>query len=637
MFISSVYSLNITNLTETPAATGRKTSLGLGTLIGVLIVCALAIWTKWDKLPSLLSGDSPWWLHEVSRFAWGEMPYRDFYWPYGPLSIAVFSYPMRWFGVRFETAQIVIDALSLIIVFLYWRILRYLLPARLHFPALLLLVAVGATAQTYFSLFSIQSYTPSVHVAAIGMFLMLLGIFRQLDRGSDAWTVWIIVLGAWISWLGKQETLLASVILIFLLAVFDRPLSVKRYLVLSVFCFAPPVLIYAGVLREAGVRKSLACLQAFGLATTACPWWPTGLGVLGAFSALGEAIIAIAFASLFDLGRWRTALGRKYALLWIAAALGLSAYLTFEWVLWSRLLFGPGPFLKRAIDTAPELLSSSAVLRPVLWCTILYWLYLAVLGLRSGLRLSKDRLQLLLLITVPVVMGIRSLFGTILVNWPEVPAIVYPFLLMVAPYLLLRVLHVPYRQPFRLFAGNRQIPVWIAGSLMVMYAVLRIAGAYSGTLTNSQFTPLSTASGFVLDKDGAVDLQIYEYVMRNTTPSDTILEMPFGGGMTVATGRRSPIYSTLFFQLRPPPYVQEEDVRRIREHPPQVIITPEGEHLGSTFGVKGNVGCEFPHFVWQPNRLSWDPAYVLPVTRYIEQNYRMDRKIGKWLLWRPVR
>lgn len=92
--------------------------------MGLCIVRALAIWTKWAKLQTLLSGDSPWWLHEVARFAWGEIPYRDFYWPYGPLSIAVFSYPMRWFGVRFETAQIVMDVLSLIIVVIYWRIPR---------------------------------------------------------------------------------------------------------------------------------------------------------------------------------------------------------------------------------------------------------------------------------------------------------------------------------------------------------------------------------------------------------------------------------------------------------------------------------------------------------------------------------
>src|SRR4051812_48844925 len=118
---------------DQPTPGYTKRILDAGPLLGAVGVCAVAAWTKWVKLYSLISGDSGWWLHEVARQAWGDVPYRDFYWPYGPLSMAVFSYPMRWFGVRFEVAQITIDILSVVIVILYARIMRYLMPPPLHF------------------------------------------------------------------------------------------------------------------------------------------------------------------------------------------------------------------------------------------------------------------------------------------------------------------------------------------------------------------------------------------------------------------------------------------------------------------------------------------------------------------------
>jgi hypothetical protein len=604
-------------------------------LIGLCAICGITVWTKWVKLVSLLFMDSAWWLHEAARFAWGDVPYRDFYWPYGPLSIAVLSYPMRWFGVRFDVAQIVLDILSVVIVVLFTRVMRYLLPPPLHLVTAILFVCIGATAQTYFSLFSILSYTPSVHVGALGMLLLLLGLFRYLDGGFTPLTVGIIALGTWICCLGKQETFLASIALLILLAICDRRLPVARYLWLGGLCIAPPMIIYFLLMAEAGPGKFLACVQAFGLATNACPWWPTGLGILGAFSALGQASVVMAFSTLINRERWRQALGRRLAWLWIAAALGTAFYLKFEWRLWSMLVSGSGSFFKRATDAAPELLSSSAILRPAMWCSILYWLYLVWVGVRSGFRFLKDDLRAFLLLTVVVVMGVRSLFGSILVSWPEVPAIAYPFLLLAGPYLLFRCLRYPYPQSPGL-AGNEWIPAALTGSLMLLYAIVRLAGGYAGFLSDRHFIRLHTQAGDVRLKEGSVESQIYDYVMRNTAPTDSILEVPFGGAMQVATGRRSHLYSTLFIQLRPPSYIRAFDLQAIQRHPPEVVIAPDEEHLGTTFGIKGRVGCAFPDLVWQPDRISWDPVYVLPIIQYIEQHYRVDQKIGPWLLWRPL-
>ncbi len=69
-----------------------------------------------------------------------------------------------------------------------------------------------------------------------------------------------------------------------------------------------------------------------------------------------------------------------------------------------------------------------------------------------------------------------------------------------------------------------------------------------------------------------VEKPILEYVLQNSTPRDTILELPFGGGMSFATGRNQPTYSTLFIQLRPSKAIQMEDFKRLTARPPAVVI-----------------------------------------------------------------
>ena len=43
----------------------------------LLAVCAVIAWLRWAKLDELLWGDPVHWLHETSRVAAGELPYRD--------------------------------------------------------------------------------------------------------------------------------------------------------------------------------------------------------------------------------------------------------------------------------------------------------------------------------------------------------------------------------------------------------------------------------------------------------------------------------------------------------------------------------------------------------------------------------
>jgi hypothetical protein len=180
---------------------------------------------------------------------------------------------------------------------------------------------------------------------------------------------------------------------------------------------------------------------------------------------------------------------------------------------------------------------------------------------------------------------------------------------------------------------------WHAGlftsMVLVGYALIRLVGGYVPLLSNATFPTVSTPAGTIGLKMSAIEKPILDYVLENSAPTDTILELPFGGGMSFATGRRQPTYSTLFIQLRPSEAIQAEDLRRVTAYPPAVVIARDGPHLGTLFGVEDNVACVFPQLVWKGNRPASDPNHIFPIVDYIKRNYRVDRKIGTWVILRP--
>jgi hypothetical protein len=598
---------------------------------------------KWGKLNSLLILDPAWWLSEYGRYARGELPYREFYWPYGPLSADIFAWSMRLFGVRFAVAQAVVDLLSLVVILLVYKIARRLVPAPLSQLVAIWLIAVGITARTFFSLFSLISYTPAVHVAAIGLLLMMWAVIAYIDDGRSR-TAWIAA-GAWCACLSKQEALLASLVLFVLLAIFDRRLNfasrttagwMRRYVSLGFLCFGIPAAVYLAWAAYSGPSRFLSCFQGFGLATMSCPWWPTGFGITGAAVELGEAWIVFAVASLF-VPRLRAHVSQKYWLILTIAGCATAAMIWFQWRFYSDLFFGSDPLSKRFVRDMTDLLSTSAILRPVLWAAYIYGAAILVDGLKHSFKLTKNQFRDLILIAVPCVMSLRSLFGSSLaLNLLEVPAISYPFLLLLGPYLLYVALtRYPAKESLAVIpAGNAAMAVLSA--ILIAYSVIRLIGGYPVLLSNAAFSRLETPAGPIWLKEYATEKPILEYILAQTSPSDMILELPFGGGMSFATGRQQPTYSTIFTQLLPPVAVQLEDLRRIAAHPPAVIIAKPAANLGTLYGYPGTLGCAFPRFVWQPDKPTSDPTYIFPAVEYIQRNYRVDQRVGEWILLRPI-
>lgn len=600
----------------------------------------------WTKLFSLIWLDPPLWLQNAFRFATGQMPYRDYSYPYPPLGVAIFGWAFRWLGARFTVAQLVMDVLSLGIVLAAFVLVRELLPKALHALVCILLIAVCATAQTYFSLFSLLGYTPSLQVAALGLLLLLLGGFRYVDQGRFRMgNLSVMAIGSAVALLSKQEPLLVVPGFLGILAIRDRRLCfrdrpssqwVRAYFGLGCLCVVPSAAVMLLIMARAGTHNFAAAMRGYGLATVPCPWWPTGLGVLGAGAAIGCALAFAAAASLFEWRTWRARLGARYAALLVLSLVGLCVYLIFQWnsAAGSYFRASEGP-LKKAVDLAATLLSTSSVLRPVLWVVLPYWLALLIRRFRAG-SVNREETKLVLLLTVPALIGIRSLFGNTLTAGAEVPALSVPFLLLVGPYMLLRFLEFPHGLPATARLEGSRVPVMIVGAAAAFYVVVRIVGAYPSILSDRQYTRLETVAGSVWVRDGAVNAGIYDYVVSHTATDETILELPYGGGMSVATGRRMPTFTTHFaggFTMEP--HYQALDVERLKAAPPAVVIAKDDPHYGAFNGIKGTMGCVFPRLVWEPDRLSWDPLAVLPLVDYIERNYHVDHTVGGWLLLRP--
>src|SRR6266436_4750309 len=111
---------------------GRRTDLlNLGLLV---LVCALFAWLRWSKLDELLWGDPVHWLHEVSRVATGELPYRDYSFQYPPFTAFFFGWTFHFFGSTFANASVLVNLCSFSVVLLCYSLTRFLLPPGLRFP-----------------------------------------------------------------------------------------------------------------------------------------------------------------------------------------------------------------------------------------------------------------------------------------------------------------------------------------------------------------------------------------------------------------------------------------------------------------------------------------------------------------------
>jgi hypothetical protein len=625
------------------AGFGKRPSVAVDAL-AILSLCTVLMWLRWTKMDSLLNSDPPLWLHQVSRVARGEWPYLDFSWNYPPLAALLFGWTLRWFGVSFAAAQATLDAISLAVVFAAYLLLGFFLPRLLRLAVIFLLTAVSATVLTKLSLFSMLTYSPSLQIGVLGLFLLLIGALSYLRSGLLGWRNGVLVAaGAFIAAFSRLETWLAVCAAIAVLGLADRALWfrgkprarwVRHYLLLLAACNLPAMAAYAWTAWVVGSANLRAGMEGYGLATFACPWWPTGLGVFGALAALGQAAFLAAVCSLPWRRQFTALLGKRYRSLWLCAWAGLALYLGYQWYLNRQVLLSALPAARKLAQVMPSVAWTSSVLLPAMWAAIVYWCFLAFRMARpSGAsRLRAEQAGVFLLLTVAVSMAVRGLFGTTLFPYTEVSAICYPMFLLLGPLLLWRFLESPAASGI---ARSGPSPAVLVAALAIGYGLLRLIAGYPLLLSDQPYRTLSTCAGSVRLPAHRRDAEVYRYVMENTTPEDTVLEIPYGGGINFASGRRSPTFVTQFVGLPMPERFQRLDLERFLEHKPRVVIAENSPRFGTLHGVPGDMACACPRLVWMPDRPSSDPGKIYPVVGYIQRNYRVDKIIGDRLLLVP--
>jgi hypothetical protein len=599
----------------------RTDRLNVGLL---LLLCTVLAWLRWAKLDELLWGDPVHWLHEVSRVAAGELPYRDYSFQYPPFTAFFFGWAFRLFGATFTNASILVNFCSFSVVLLCYSLTRFLLPAKLRFPVCFLLVCVCATSLTNFNLFSYRIYTLALETGAAGALLSLVGMLRVLrNTGSSGINLAMIAAGSGIAFLSKPEFAIATLFALVLFAFVHRQ---SRW-DLKMFAIAtlPAAALYVWLASVVGLRNLLAGISGYGLATFACPWWPTGIGVFGVAAALGEVLLIATILSFPWQRDFQNCYGAAYRWMRMLTLPGTVIFVAYIIMLNLEPLTSARPLSAKVMVILPTLLWTARVLLPVMWTAIFLFLYLLGRAFRG--KLNQHTAELLLILVFPVSMSPRTWFGSTQGVTADIAASCYPFLLVLGPYLLWSFLS----------KASPKIPAMlIVGCIVIVYGAARLPGG-SFLFTDRNYRTLETAAGSVKISDYVPGIDIYRYVVSHTVPSDYVLEIPYGGGLNFASRRPNPIFDTMLFNMEIPPEYQRKDLERMVQRAPKLIIAQDSPRLGTnfSFGIAGNRACVCPRLVWVPDQPSWDPDYVYPLVDYIARNYRPAAKIAGKVILEP--
>lgn len=576
-------------------------------------------------MESLYNQDPSMWLFQISRFAAGQMPYRDFSWNYPPLAIFLLGSIARWFGATFAVVQIAMDLISLAVVFLCVWLVRYLLEASTRFVTVAAVIAVCATSFTKFNLFSFSTYSPALEIAAAALLMLLIGGLRQLERGdASPGNLLLLCAGVFVATVSKPEAAVAAWGAVVLLRVLDKSAKWRWYLLLVAGAGIPAAAFYAFVGITAGFPQLKAGLGGYGLASFACPWWPTGYGVFGMVAETGEAAFVAAVLLWLVRSRLeprcRSVLGR----LSICGCTGLLIFVSYVWYQSGYVLLSSAPGSVKLETLARAVVWTNGALLPVMWASIFVWIGFVF----SFRKLGGASPRLCFFLSVPVIMSGRGLFGTTLFPYTEVSAMCYPFFVIAAACLL----EALYR---RALPQGRVASTLVISILLGGYGAARLIGAYPAQLSDEPYYTLHTKAGDIRLSDDHVSERIYDYVLSHTHAGDMLLDVPYGGGFNFATGLPSPTFTTQFQQLRMSMSFQDRDLNNVLKTPPALVVADPGPNFQAQFGYPGKMNCPFPRLVWEPTDSSWSPGYAFPVITYVAEHYHQVAEYGQKVILAP--
>ncbi len=600
----------------------RSTWLGLAL---IMAICLFFVVLRWGKLASLW-GDPARWLFEAYRSANGEVLYRDFAWQFPPLSLLLMSGMFRLFGSTFEVAQLVLDVLSLIVVLLLWLVARRIMPARLALAATVAsVIAIATGGGPDFRFFSLQLYTPAQLTGLIGTLLLAWSLISALQSGVMTAGMWLALsLGSSVGLLSKPEYAVANAAALIVFIVIEaragfipQPISrwLRRSALVLTLGFMPAAIGYLLVGGLVGFDNLIAGVTGYGAASLICPWWPTGLGMLGALVALGQGVLLVMALTLVRFRVLRHRYGWRNLALWLIAAAGLvlSTWYLPGWISVNRLDV-------TGRDALGFVTTIGVWLLPVMWWSIVAWFVLAGRYVGSWIKRRAypvDESWLWVLLSIGVALSARGLFGDSHSVTTQVPVAAVPIWLIVGVYGLTAIL-----RRFQTDDADGGQSLWTTSVLIavVTFAGLRLIYGISAE-ARTTYTALHTLSGTVRVADRA-SAAIYADVLRETQPSDRVLDVAYGGGINFAARRASPTFSTQWWYLLPAQKYVDQDLAQFTQHPPRLVIANELPDYGAAFGVISPTRCPFPRLVWRPDQAAYDPTRRFPVIDAIPMQYR---------------
>lgn len=240
-----------------PPTAGRRAFLGA---FAIALVIALPHIIAAPGYTTVPWGDYGRWLHETERFANGEVLYRDFTWPFPPLSLWVVGGWMKLFGTGLTSVQVLASLIMVAILACYAYLITRTVATQLRAFVLVPSVVLAlALAQRESASLALGMYTPAAPMAIL-LLLATLALMLREGKTRTQWgpTIVGVLCGAMV--LTKQDVWLPAIFL----AVVSRSRATLASAAATVLTGMVIVAATAGASVLPGVLTGFNQVQEFG-------------------------------------------------------------------------------------------------------------------------------------------------------------------------------------------------------------------------------------------------------------------------------------------------------------------------------------------------------------------------------------
>jgi hypothetical protein len=156
-------------------------------------------------------------------------------------------------------------------------------------------------------LFRLSIYTPSILIASLGLNLFLMALITGLRRRTLRLShILLATLACSLSVLSRIEFAVAIALCmgLVLLRLWNRQneRSALKLFGVGLTVIGPTLLVFGYLIGVAGFNSVLEGLTNYGSSSMVCPFWPTGLGLLGFLAGLCEGVLVYIVGTLLSDG-----------------------------------------------------------------------------------------------------------------------------------------------------------------------------------------------------------------------------------------------------------------------------------------------------------------------------------------------